>query len=182
MRAESFRPRSAPRRLLGMAPKTSTAPFPSDHGSAARIPDAHALDARRGDAAASAAAPVRGRLLHPLRPAERRPARTPHPGPAPAAARTTAAPNPPSAARRPEGEPREPASRDLVPPTPLPDTAGDLLGLPDLRPLVRALRAGWGWLARQARASAEVDARLRGRRDEDSATMARHGVIPGRLM
>lgn len=165
-----------------MAPKTSTAPSSSDHGSAARIPDAHALDARRRDAADTTAAPVRERLLHPLRPAERRPARTPHPGPAPAAARTTARANPPSAPHRPEGAGRGLTSRDLVPPTPLPDTSGDLLGLPDLRPLVRALRAGWAWLARQARASAEVDARLRGRRDEDSATMARAGVIPGRLM
>ncbi|MGY3567261.1 hypothetical protein [Sinomonas sp. RB5] len=165
-----------------MEPKTTTAPSSSDHGSAARIPDAHALDARRGDAAASAVAPVRGRLLHPLQAAERRPARAPHSVPAPAAARTTAEANRPLAPRWPEGAPRELAPRDLVPPTSLPDTSGDLLGLPDLRPLVRALRAGWAWLVRQARASTEVDARLRARRDEDSATMARSGAIPGRLM
>ncbi|MGT2463080.1 hypothetical protein [Sinomonas atrocyanea] len=165
-----------------MALKTTTASSSSDHGSAARIPDVHALDARRGDAAASTAAPVRGQLLHPLRPAERRPARSPHSVPASDAARTTAEANRPSAPRRPEGAPRELTPRDLVPPTSLPGASGDLLGLPDLRPLVRALRAGWAWLVRQAQASAEVDARLRARRDEDSATMARSGAIPGRLM
>jgi hypothetical protein len=165
-----------------MATKTSTAPSSSDHGSAARIPDAHALDARRGDAADRAPSPVRERLAHPLRPAERRPARRPHPVPAAAAARTTAAANPPSAARLPLAADREQTARDLVPPTSLPDTSGDLLGLPDFGQLARALRAGWAWFVAQVRASAEIDARLRRRHEEDSALMARTGVIPGRLM
>lgn len=181
MRAESFCTRSGPPRLLGMATKTSTAPSSSDHGSA-RIPDAHALEARRGDAAERAVSPATERLAHPLRAAERRPARRPHNVPAAAAMRTTAAANPPSSARLPLPAVREQAARDLVPPTPLPDTSGDLLGLPEFGPLIRALWAGWVWLVRQARAAAELDGRLRQRREEDSAAMARAGAIPGRLM
>ncbi|MDQ0261581.1 hypothetical protein [Sinomonas atrocyanea] len=165
-----------------MATKTSTAPSSSDHGSAARIPDAHALGARRGDAADRPDSPVRERLAHPLRPTGRRPVRIPHEVPRTAGTRTTAAANPPSSAGLPVAAPRELTARDLVPPTSLPCTSGDLLGLPDVGALARALRAGWAWLGRQARRAAEVDARLRERREEDSATMARAGVIPGRLM
>lgn len=67
-------------------------------------------------------------------------------------------------------------------PTSIPDHSGDLLGLPDLSGLRRGLRRVWARLLRGVRASAEVDARLQARHDEDSASMLRAGVIPSRLV
>lgn len=181
MEAESFRGLPTPRRLLDMTTNTNTVPASSGHGSAARVPDAHALESRR-EAVEHAPSPVRERLAHPLRPAERRPVRAPHGTAGTAPGRTTSPGTPPLPARLPLAEPGIGSIGDVVPPTVLPDPSGDLLGLPDLGPLVRALRAGWAWLVRQARASAEIDARLRARRDEDSAAMARGGVGLNRLL
>ncbi|WP_430298258.1 hypothetical protein [Sinomonas sp. B1-1] len=125
------------------------------------------------------------RTLHPLRPTTRRPVRDPHrdAGGPPAGERTTPAGNPPSSPRLPLAEPdaaRAPrrADRPLVAPTTLPDHSGDLLGLPDFSALRRRLRRTWAWLAGQFGAAAAVDARLRARRDEDSAAMLRAGVAP----
>jgi hypothetical protein len=165
-----------------MATNTSTAPASSGHGPADRIPDAHALGSRREAAAEHGAFPVRERILHPLRPAERRPARIPrHGGDAPAR-RTTPAANAPSPAPLELAAPSGARARDLVPPTVLPDHSGDLLGLPDVAALRRGLRAAWAWAVGHVRASAEIEARLRARRDEDAAALARGGAGPHRVL
>lgn len=157
MNAESFRPPGVRRTLVGMATNTRT-----QHSN-------EPLD----------------RTLHPLRPATRRPVRDPHRGAGGplVGERTTPAGNPPSSARPPLGEPeaaRAPrlVGRPLVAPTTLPDHSGDLLGLPDFSVLRRRIHRAWTWLAGQVGAAAEVDARLRARRDEDSAAMLRAGVTP----
>ncbi|WP_413249780.1 hypothetical protein [Sinomonas flava] len=125
------------------------------------------------------------RTLHPLRPTTRRPVRDPHRGAAGplTGERTTPAGNPPSSPHLPLNEPeaaRAPrrAGRPLMAPTTLPDHSGDLLGLPDFSALRRRFHRTWAWLAGQFGAAAEVDARLRARRDEDSAAMLRAGVAP----
>ncbi|GAA2196469.1 hypothetical protein GCM10009849_01690 [Sinomonas flava] len=157
MNAESFRPLRVRRTLVGMATNTRT-----QHST-------ESLD----------------RTLHPLRPGTRRPVRDPHRGAGGplAGERTTPAGNPPSSARPPLREPdaaRAPrlVGRPFVAPTTVPDTSGDLLGLPDLSALRGALRHLWRWLAGQVGAAAELDARVRARRDEDSAAMLRAGVTP----
>lgn len=157
--------------LDGMATNTRTGTA-SHTTSAARVPDPHALESR---SAGHAPSPADERLLHPLRPARRRPVREPHGLTAAIGGRTTAAGTAPSPARLPHRVRHAGAPR-LVAPTAVPDHSGDLLGLPDLSGLRLGLRRAWAWLAREVRASAQMDARLRARRDEDSAAMARAGV------
>ncbi|MDQ4490033.1 hypothetical protein RBS60_07455 [Sinomonas sp. ASV486] len=150
--------------------------------SAHRVPDAHAVEsAGVRTPVGHAPSPADDRLLHPVRPIAPRPVRRPHTGTTAVGGRTTAAGNPPSSALLPFGAAPEAGARPLVPPTAVPELAGDLLGLPDFSALRRGLRRGWAWLADQLRASAEMDARLRARRDEDSAAMARAGVNPSRF-
>jgi hypothetical protein len=88
--------------------------------------------------------------------------------------------------RRPLRKPHEnragsTAGAPLVAPTALPEHAGDLLGLPDLRNARRALGRALAWLRESFEAAGAVEARLRARRDEDDARLARSGGSPTRL-
>ena len=130
------------------------------------------------------------RLLHPARPAARPLLGDPHltfeagtsVGP-----RTTPAAPAPSAPRPALGAAGEDGRGDaslrpLVAATTLPDVGGDLLGLPDVTALRRGLRRLGTLLVGHVRAGAQTDARLRARRDEDSAAMARSGLAPTRYV
>ncbi|MBL0706010.1 hypothetical protein [Sinomonas cellulolyticus] len=141
-------------------------------------PDPHAVEAR---SAGRAPSPADDRLLHPLRPVRRRPARAPHSPTGGLGERTTAAGRAASSVRVPLRSGHAPAALRTVPPTVVPDHSGDLLGLPDLSGLRRALRHAWAWIIREVRAAAEIDARVAGRREEDSVAMARAGANPLRL-
>ena len=134
--------------------------------------------------------PAAERAVHPVRPASRRPLRDPHhlleggtgvgplttpAGPAPSSAR-------PALGETDAGGRADASTRPLVAPTAVPDVSGDLLGLPDLSALRRGLARAGGWLIGRVRAAARTDARLRARRDEDSAAMLRSGVAPTRYV
>lgn len=153
---------------------TNTRTETSAHGAGTRVPAGHAPS------------PADERLLHPVRPGTRRPVRDPHSavvtvGTTVIGGRTTPAAPAPSSAHRPLGLAPARRAHGVVAPTAVPDHSGDLLGLPDLSGFRRGLHHAWAWLVREVRASAEIDARLRARRDEDSAAMARAGANPMRF-
>ena len=98
------------------------------------------------------------------------------PAPSPAAAPAVSAP---AVARHSAGA----YDGVLVAPTVVPaHSSGDLLGLPDLSWLRLGIGRLWGWAVAELRGAADVDGRLRARRDEDSAAMVRAGVVPTRYL
>ena len=130
-------------------------------------------------------------VLHPARPTGRRRLRDPHllleAAGTSLAPRTTPTAPAPSSARPELGEAAEDSRSDasmrpLVAATTVPDVGGDLLGLPDLEALRSLLRRVGTLLVGRLRDGAQQDARLRARRDEDSAAMARSGLAPTRYV
>ena len=129
-------------------------------------------------------------VLHPARPTGRRRLRDSHlllEAGTSLAPRTTPAAPAPSSARPELGEAAEDSRSDasmrpLVAATTVPDVGGDLLGLPDVEALRRLLRRVGTLLVGRLRDGAQQDARLRARRDEDSAAMARSGLAPTRYV
>ncbi|WP_235780165.1 hypothetical protein [Sinomonas notoginsengisoli] len=147
-----------------------------------RLPDPHAIEARGvGASAGHAPSSADERLLYPVRPTAPRPVRAPHSRPATGGGRTTPGGNGPSFVPLPLSAAPRAGGPALVRQTTIPEVSGDLLGLPDFSGLGRALRRVWPWFAAQIRAAAEMDGRLRTRRDEDSAAMYRAGVNPTRF-
>ncbi|NUP74055.1 MAG: hypothetical protein HOQ07_05310 [Sinomonas sp.] len=142
---------------------TNTSPTPSDAAdrTPVRVPDAHAVEAR---------ATMPEPTPHALRPAPRRAVRRAHGEGAPSAGLSAS-----SASLRLDRGP-------LLPPTPIPDHSGDLLGLPDFEGLRRALARAWAWLRESFEAAGAVEARLRARRDDDAVRLTRYGASPTRLI